>query len=222
MSMSKVDFNNAFRIVISSEYLQIPCDEESIDYTFSKSFIKKMNKLIKLQSRGYYFLLNTAAKRAAAVLIVFLALCTVSMSVSAIRQPIVNLFFEIRSGFNEYYVEGDTVIIIEKRYSITELPAGYIQKDIMDTDISRFIVYENQSGDEIEFSQIISDGAVFHIDNEHCKQETIYIDDLKIDLYEWEWLKQVIWVEDCYVFCINFSDVNFSVEDIKKVIMSVK
>ncbi len=222
MSMSKADFNNALRAVISSEYSQIPCDEESIDYTFSKKFDKRMNKFIKAQGRSYHFLVNTVGKRVAVVFVVFLTLFTISMSVSAIRQPIVNFFFAIRDGFNEYFFEGDTVNIIEKKYSITELPAGYTQKNIMDTESLRVIEYENKNGNEIIFSQGISDGYMLSVDNENCKRETVYIDNLEIELYEWEYMKKAIWVKDCYVFDISFSDVNFSVEDIKKVIMSVK
>ena len=41
MAMSKDDFKNAFREVISSEFAHIPSDEDSIDYTFSERFNKK-------------------------------------------------------------------------------------------------------------------------------------------------------------------------------------
>ena len=45
MAMSKDDFKNAFREVISKEYSQIPAEEE-IDFEFSDDFNKKMQKRV--------------------------------------------------------------------------------------------------------------------------------------------------------------------------------
>ena len=52
--MSREEFKAAFREVISSEFAQIPTDEDSIDFTFSEKFIKRMDKLIRAQKKSYY------------------------------------------------------------------------------------------------------------------------------------------------------------------------
>lgn len=52
--MNKTDFKNAFREAVASEFSQIPTDEESIDFTFSKRFNKQMKKLIRSQKKSYY------------------------------------------------------------------------------------------------------------------------------------------------------------------------
>ena len=59
--MSREEFKAAFREVVSSEFAQIPTDEDSIDFTFSEKFIKRMDKLIRAQRKSYYKFINTAA-----------------------------------------------------------------------------------------------------------------------------------------------------------------
>ncbi len=73
MSISREQFNNAFREVIDAEFSDIPTDENSIQYTFSEKFEKKMKRLINAQRKPYYHLVNSTMKRmavAAAVVIV--------------------------------------------------------------------------------------------------------------------------------------------------------
>ena len=62
MGMSKDDFKRAFREVVSSEFANIPLDENNIDITFSEKFNKKMEKLIKSQRKSYYILINMTVK----------------------------------------------------------------------------------------------------------------------------------------------------------------
>ena len=42
MGMSKDDFKRAFREVVSSEFANIPLDENNIDITFSEKFNRKL------------------------------------------------------------------------------------------------------------------------------------------------------------------------------------
>lgn len=48
MSMTRSEFNETFRSVISEEFADIPPESE-IQYEFSKEFLDKMQKLINVQ-----------------------------------------------------------------------------------------------------------------------------------------------------------------------------
>lgn len=69
MSMSREEFKAAFREVVSSEFAQIPTDEDSIDFTFSEKFMKRMDKLIKSQRKPYWNFISTVSRRAAVIIV---------------------------------------------------------------------------------------------------------------------------------------------------------
>lgn len=222
MLMSKDDFKKAFREAVSSEFSQIPCDEDSIDFTFSERFNKKMRKLIKSQRKSYYFLINTAAKRVAVVLVAILTLFTASMSIKAIREPVVKFIVEVYESFTRYFFEGDTTDEIVKEYKISKLPDGYTQTNIFENSATITTIYENNNDESISFTQCISESAEFYVDNENCVRQTINVNDIKVDIYDWEDSKQAIWTYDMYVFNLVLNTENLYVKDIEEIILSIE
>ncbi len=101
MSTSKDDFKKALREGMSSEFSHVPCDEESIEYTFSEDFDKKMDKLIKAQSKSYYFLINTTLKRIAIIVFVFLTLFAATMRVDVVNGTVTNVIIELYERLSE-------------------------------------------------------------------------------------------------------------------------
>ena len=93
----------AFREVVSSEFAHIPTDESSIDFTFSEKFNKKMEKLIKSQRKSYYIFINTVGKRVAILFVAIITLFAASMSVKAIREPVINFIIEVYESFTKYF-----------------------------------------------------------------------------------------------------------------------
>lgn len=222
MLMSKDDFKKAFREAISSEFSQIPCDEDSIDFTFSERFNKKMSKLIKSQRKSYYFLINTASKRVAVLLLAVLTLFTASMSIKAIREPVVKFIVEVYESFTRYFFEGDTADEIDKEYTITKLPIGYSETNKFKGRNSITTIYEDENGNKIEFIQGISNNTEFNLDFEHSNVQTIYIDNEKIELYEWDEMSCAFWTKDGYVFNLIYNPDSVTTSEIEKVISNIK
>ena len=190
MAMSKDEFKNAFREVISAEFSHIPCDEDSIDYTFSDRFNKKMNKLIKAQRKPYYFL-------------IFVTLITASMSVKAIREPVVNFIIEIYENFSRHFFDGDTVKELKKEYVITELPTGFLQTSANKTDMSQTVILEDVNDNMIIFTQSITESKIFDIDNQKETPKTEKINGIEIHIYTYEKDKFVFWTNGGYFFQIT-------------------
>lgn len=221
MAMSKTDFKNAFREAVSSEFAHIPTDENSIDFTFSERFNKRMAKLIKSQKKVYYNFINTAYKRVAIICIVLLTMLTTACSVKAIREPIVNFFTEVYESFTRYFFEGDTVDVLTKEYSISKLPDGFTQTNKTQNDVFIITEYRNKHGDIIELTQTITKHTEHTIDNEKAEVYTEMLGNLEVKIYDAYDTKQAVWIIDEYSFnLICYGDI--SIETIKQLIENIE
>ena len=221
MPISKAQFKEAFREVVSSEFSHIPKNENEIEFVFSERFNKRMTKLINSQKKAYYHLINTAAKRVAIIFILILTMFTTAFSVKAIREPIIEFVKQIYETFVHYSVEGDTIDKITKEYSLTHVPEGFNQIDIVRSDNFIITTYESISGNVIEFTQTTTESHVGHfIDNEDGYIHSEIIDGIQIEFKEWNDIKNAVWIEYGYVFTIDcFGNVSF--DEIKQMIVSV-
>lgn len=221
MAMSKDEFKNAFREVISAEFSHIPCDEDSIDYTFSDRFNKKMNKLIKAQRKPYYFLINTAAKKVAVYFVIFVTLITASMSVKAIREPVVNFIVEVYESFTRYFFDGDTADNITKKYEISELPKGFSRFNTMETDTDFTVIYQDSENNSIIFTQSTTKNKIFDIDNQKETPKIEKVNGIEIYIYTYEKDKFIFWSDNGYFFQITaYGDIDD--ETLIKMIKSIK
>ena len=221
MAMSKTDFKNAFREVVSSEFAHIPTDENSIDFTFSERFNKRMAKLIRSQKKVYYNFVNTAYKRVAIICVVILTMLTTACSVKAIREPIVNFFTEVYESFTRYFFEGDTADTIMREYSLNVFPDGFEQTNKIQSDISITTVLENKFGDIIEITQTITDNTQHNLDNQNGDKYEISVDGKKIQVLESDSFIQSVWINDKYCFKVTGYG-NIDKEILKQVIENIE
>ena len=180
-----------------------------------------MDKLIKAQRKSYYFLINTAAKRVAVIFVAFLTLFTASMSVKAIREPVINFVVEVYESFTRYFFDGDTTNNIDKVYSITNLPSGFTKVNKFENETNITVVYQNSNGNIIEFSQGISDNTTINIDTENSAYKQLYVNEIKVDVYEWDDSVCAIWNNGSYTFNLMCDNNAVTIDDIKNIIKSV-
>lgn len=222
MPISKAEFKEAFREVISSEFSNIPKNENEIDFVFSERFNKRMTKLINSQKKAYYYLINTAAKRVAIIFVLILTMFTAAFSVKAIREPIIEFVKQIYETFIHYSVEGDTTDKITKEYTLTQLPEGFEKIDVLRDDNLVITTYKNIDGNVIIFSQMTTNSHSGHfIDNETGDIYSEIIDNIDVEFKEWNENKTILWINDGYVFSIECIG-DFSFEVIKEMMLSIK
>ena len=220
MSMSREEFKAAFREVVSSEFAHIPTDESSIDFTFSEKFIKRMDKLIRAQRKSYYKFINTAAKRAAVIFAAIITLFTASLSVKAIREPVVRFIKQVYETFIHYTFEGDIQPKIKKEFFIKTLPDGFIQHDKIESDLAITTIYVNDNN-TIKFTQQSTNNANHFFDNESGTLTKVTISGINVDIYESENIKHAVWTDEGYFFkltCIgeiNIDSVTMMIESIQ-------
>lgn len=222
MPISKSEFKEIFREVISSEFLHIPKNEDEIDFEFSERFNKRMTKLINSQKKAYYKLINTAAKRVAIIFVLILTMFTAAFSVKAIREPIIKFVKQIYETFIHYSVEGETVDKITEEYSLTYVPEGFNKTNVLRDDNFVITTYENATDEIIMFSQMTTSSYSGHlVDNETGNVYSESIDGIKVELKEWNDNKIAIWIEHGYVFTLDCHG-NISFDTIKEIICSIQ
>lgn len=220
LSMSREEFKAAFREVVSSEFAHIPTDESSIDFTFSEKFIKRMDKLIQAQRKSYYKFINTAAKRAAVIFAAIITLFTASLSVKAIREPVVKFIKQVYETFIHYTFEGEIQPKIKKEFFIKTLPDGFIQHDKIESDLAITTIYVNDNN-TIKFTQQSTNNANHFFDNESGTLTKVTISGINVDIYESENIKHAVWTDEGYFFkltCIgeiNIDSVTMMIESIQ-------
>ena len=218
--MSREEFKAAFREVISSEFAHIPTDESSIDFTFSEKFIKRMDKLIRAQRKSYYKFINTAGKRAAVIFAAIITLFTASLSVKAIREPVVKFIKQVYETFIHYTFEGEIQPKIKKEFFIKTLPDGFIQHDKIESDLAITTIYVNDNN-TIKFTQQSTNNANHFFDNESGTLTKVTISGINVDIYESENIKHAVWTDEGYFFkltCIgeiNIDSVTMMIESIQ-------
>lgn len=222
MAITKAEFKNAFRKVASLEFSHIPTDENSIQYTFSEKFNRRMEKLIKSQKKVYWNFVNTASKRVAIIILAIFTMFTAAFSVKAIREPIVKFITEIYETFTHYFFDGDTTDIITQEYSIKVLPDGFNQTNQVKSDVFVTTEYQDDSGNIIQFTQMTTEHSVgYFFDNENGTITTEYVGDVEVQFYEAYDLKQAMWTKGEYVLNVTcYGNVTF--DTIKQVVQSVK
>lgn len=221
MSLNKERFDEAFREALSYEYQDIPHDEAQIDYTFSSSFEKRMNKLIVSEKKPTWKFVNTARKRAVLIAAIIIMLMTAALSVSAIREPIVNFFVELHETFAHYVMDGDKSDTITTKYQITKLPDGFVQTDKKENPTRIMTTYENASGDVLELLQGITEGVDMFVDTENSEEKIITVSDREVRIYTRPGFVQAIWAQGTSIMTVtHYGDMN--TDEIVEIIQSIE
>lgn len=151
-------------------------ETEIQDVEFSSIFEKKMEKLINRQKKPYFYLINTVAKRIAIIIaVIIIALTSTVLSVDALREKIKNFVIETFDNFSiiSQVEPSSNTDVIEEYYIPSYIPTGYeISQKTRGTNDS-FILYKNNNGDIIYFTQINLNYKQAYIDTQDCIIEEI-------------------------------------------------
>lgn len=181
----------------------LPCKDES-EWAFSGKFEKSMNKLIQKNKRIQLSTRKTVTKSLLAAIVAIIVAFVGLMSVSATREPIIEFVKKVFSQFNEITLSKELpppVEAIQTEYTLTNLPEGYEIREYQKSSNCVFVVWKNESGEEITFAQMIMDSN-FSIDNEHTYRE-LEINGLNAYLSEDEYGCALRWSDGYYCFTIT-------------------
>lgn len=193
----------------------LPSDEELANISFSDEFEEKMQKLIEKQKKFYYYWLNTAGKRAAAVIAaLFVGLTAVTFGVKAIREPFLRFIVETFEKFssiifmNDDDNSGQSSISADADFEFEVISPQYIPEGfILDSKNEDFMAYQeiyfnSDKSLSIAYTQMIIDDAIVQTDTEDTTYDKIIINGNEGITYSRNGTNTVVFNTEKYVFTI--------------------
>ena len=200
------NFKEAMHLYAEKMDKEFPTDEEVADVKFSADFEQKMDSIVQRRKRPFLNLFNNTAKKVASVAAIFIVLISVTFSVSAIREPFVEMLKTIFDNHVEIEYSGDTKDFITEIYALNHIPDGFEKtKEMINANtVSR--EYANTDGVILIYSQqATSNSTGAFIDNEHSKHYTITVDKKEVYVVISEWnITSAYWTDNGYSFSIDY------------------
>lgn len=215
MTMTRAQLNQAFREVAAMEFVDIPCEEMHIDFSFSEQFVKKMEKLIARQRKPYWEYVNTAGKRVAIVAIVFLSLFITACSNEEFREPIIRKMEQLEGIMRHYFIDGEVRNEIENIYHLTMVPEDFSIVFEYGNSAWHMVRYLDEKENQIEISQYATGGLNYNVKDETINEYYVKIRDAEVSIFEYSDAMRAIWVEDRYGMSLIYegcTDVNEIIE----------
>lgn len=221
--ITRCEFKDAFRSVMSQEFDFVPKSEDEIDYTFSKRFERRMDKLIKAEKSVGWHLVNTVGKRVAVVLVALACVFSAAFSVEAVRVSVVNFVVEVFDGFWHIKTEGETTSEITYEFVPNYIPDGYTLYEESRSILHIQRTYTNKEGELLILNQDITAVNENHLDNEQGEISRIEVDGNTVILYKGTThdATTATWIADGYNLSVT-SYGSLSEEEILKIICNYR
>ncbi len=221
--MANEILKEALKISMERELETIPSSADLKDYhCFSPDFEKKMKSLIKKANIKYIninrFRIRKSIVAASLILIIF----TASMSVEAVRMPVIRLTEKIYTEFSQILFENEDNIEvpqkIEEVYVPAYIPEGYtLTEEIDEMRSMHFFFYTNEEGQELSVEQLTFNVSMA-VDTEGITTEEITINGMSGIIYTKRGLTSIIVNDNRYVHFISGYE---SREELTKVVESL-
>lgn len=205
--MSDEILKEALTVSVGKEVEDIFSRLNSVEqHVFSHAFNKKMKLLIKKTNSGSVniagFKIRKGIAAAAAIGLVFAA----SMSVEAIRLPMIRLTETVHEKFSEIIFDKNedavTPELIEDYREPGFIPEGYSKRDEEKMTSIHAIVYENDEEKTIMFQQYTFNTSLA-VDTEGIKTEKIRINGNEGIIYTKNGLTSIVYNDESYGYYVN-------------------
>ena len=205
MSMTKAELMEAFREAASAEFAGFSPNESDYTYEFSARFERRMDRLIRAESRPTWRFVNTNPRRLIIIVVaVVMALFAVACAVPEIRESIAGFFVRVFSDHAEITTPEANREMIDDVYELSPIPDGFYLKNRTKSDAVIITEYSNSVGDYIILDQSIYDFLPLSIDTEHGEYTTCVIGEKTVFLHFSKNYTQAIWTENNYIFHLRY------------------
>jgi len=205
--MSKEILKEALRISMERELETIPSNSSLKDcHIFSVKFEKKMKRLIRKSNIKYININKFRVRKSILAASLVIVIVAASMSVEAVRLPIVRLTEKIYSEFSEILFHNEENIkvpeTIEEVYVPSYIPGGYTLLEEENLKLMHFLFYTNEKGQEISVEQFTLSVSM-SVDTEDITTENITINGMNGIIYTKRGLTTIIVNDNKYVHLIS-------------------
>lgn len=211
----------ALQTSMEKEFDSIPWGNDAIEHSFSHEFEGKMKPLIKKSKIKYVNLNKFKIRRSIVAATLTIIIAAASMSVEAVRFPVIKLTEKIYSEFSEILFSNEDNIdvpeTIEDFYVPAYIPEGYTLIDEQNLKLMYFLVYSNEKDEHIHVGQNTLSVSMA-VDTEGITTEEITIKDMNGIIYSKRGLTTVIVNDNSYVYTVSGYE---SREEIIKIVESL-
>lgn len=217
-------FCQALIIAQKHFFADVPLEDE-IGLVPSERFVKRVNKLISAQKHSYWKYINSASKKVAIILVIFLTLIGSAMSVKAVREPIIQFISETWNSFTRLFTSEtkNTEPFETKIRTVFTIPDSLIPDGFVETyhnnDLSSCFTIWSNGTEEITLTQnLIS--ADITINTENTELVKIKINEQDAYFYSNKGLSTIIWNNNLYTFVLS-SPERISIEELGNILMNL-
>lgn len=222
MSMTKDELMDALRDAASAEFADRSPYGSDCCHEFSDRFERRMDRLIRSESRASWRFFNTNPKRLIIIAIaVIMALFSVACAVPEIRESIAGFFVRMFSDHAEIEITDTIRERIDEIYELDPVPDGFSLSRKKTTEINVYLEYMDYNGNVIFLDQEAVHESSISIDSvsgTYCERN---INGKSVLIQISDSYAQAFWEEEGYLFQLWYSS-SVDLETISAWIDSVK
>ena len=199
---------NALSASMENELNAIPSSEELEGYhSFSSEFDKRMKKIIKKTKIKYISIDKFRVRRSIVAASLLIVIAAASMSVEALRLPVIRLTEKIYTEFSEILFDNEENIdvpeFIEDVYVPAYMTEGYtLLEESNDMKLMHFMIYSNEKDQHIMVDQFTLSVSMA-VDTEGITTEEITIKGMNGIIYSKNGLTTIIINDNNYVHMVS-------------------
>ena len=194
------------------------------DLPFDEECEKNLRKLMRRLNNPFRLYFNTVGRRVAGIVAVLLIAFSCSMTVKAVREPVVEFITNVYEKCVEFIYGEENLAkapnTIETVYTLGVIPDGYEMDQFIIDTLAADMIWKNENDDRLVLSQGILFGSIV-IDAEESGFEVITWNGEKFTVVEKHGIKSIIWYTDEYEFSLTMPS-HISNEDAFVLIDSLK
>lgn len=191
----------ALEAVYLNELDGLPSEAElEAQVNLSPAFERRMKKLLHSQS---FFIPGRRVKRMLLVAIIA-ALMASTMSVQAIREPIMNFFLEVHERCTDIIFQiTEDEPIEEYAFFIPEPPEGYVETNREEHKAQVKTEYSTNDGDYLRYTQYRLNGTTLSVDTEDASVDMDQIQGCNVFLYSNKGFNSIVWSDGIFGYKLN-------------------
>lgn len=199
----------------------LPSDDQ-IDHIFSAKFERNMEKLIRQSKKESSVrkprVLN---KRFIAALVAMIIIISTAMSVSAIRQRVIEFITEVYQKYTQVFFNESQSSQLESELFTAYMPS-YIPKgfELVNQDTNGAVLLDYEKGNDfISYEQGWIDEISMQINTEGVQLEELKFNNLPAKYYSNKGVQNLIWYDNRYMYMVSST---LNRETVFKIAESVK
>ena len=198
----------AFDLYVRRQDALLPTEEELSSVTLSSEFHARMAKLLARRKRGYYHMFGTWGRRVASILIALLiATTTVTVSVKALREKVIEFFTEVFDTHTVVTFVDDTPDVPDEitfePHKPSYIPKGYVVEQEAKASTVYIIRFIDDDANQICYKQYRKESVGVQADTEEIQYVEITVNNYSGIAYHNKGFVYIIFADEYHTYTLS-------------------